>query len=77
MPEIKDSLSQQRLVFMKTLYDAQKLKKLFEEEEYNSQYFISISAEEHFKHLLDEYLSKVLVMGYKNSFLMIYLNLGV
>ena len=62
---------------MKTLYDAQKLKNLFEEEEYNSQFFISISAEEHFKPLLDEYLSKVLVMGYKIGFSMINLNIGV
>ena len=63
LPEIKDSLSQQRLVFLKTLYDEEKLKKLSDQNEYNSQFFVSIAAEEDFKPLLDEYLNKIMVMG--------------
>lgn len=63
IPEIKDSLNQQQLVFMKKLYDPERLKKMYELEDLNSQYLMTTTLEEHFKNLCDEYLKKVLMNG--------------
>jgi len=63
IPEIAESLSQQKLVFMKRLYGMEMLEKMHSAEEINSQYIISITGEEYFKPLIDEYLGKVLING--------------
>jgi len=61
--EVKDSLNQQRLVFMKKLLEHERLQKMSDANDMNSQYLMSITLEEHLKPLFDEYLKKVLVNG--------------
>lgn len=48
---------------MKKLYDLDRLKRMYEGNELNSQYLMSITMEENFKNLCDEYLGKVLMNG--------------
>lgn len=48
---------------MKRLYGGERLEKMHTAEDINSQYIMSITGEEFFKPLLDEFVSKVLVCG--------------
>lgn len=49
---------------LKKLYDIERMKKLFETKDINSQYIISKLHEDHFKQLMDEYAAKVPINGY-------------
>ena len=62
---LKDvDLTSQKLSPLKTLYDVEKMKKLFESKEINSQYLISKMQENHFKHVMDEFVKKVPINGF-------------
>ncbi len=64
LEEVIGTLKLQSLQYLKKLYDGTRLKKMFDQEEFNTQYIMSIAFEEHFKPLIDEYLKKVLICGY-------------
>lgn len=61
--EVEDSQNKQKLVFMKKLLDADRLQRMSDTNDMNSQYLMSITLEEHLKPLFDEYLKKVLING--------------
>jgi len=64
IPEVADSLESQKLVFMRKLLEPERLQRMHETNDMNSQYLMTTTLEEHFKPLCDEYLKKVLVNGY-------------
>ncbi|EAR99475.2 hypothetical protein TTHERM_00136390 (macronuclear) [Tetrahymena thermophila SB210] len=57
-------LSYQLLAPLKKLYDIEKMKKLHELGQINSQYIISKLQEDHFKQVMDEYVNKLPISGY-------------
>ncbi|CAD8058314.1 unnamed protein product [Paramecium sonneborni] len=61
--DIKDQLQIQQLQPLKILLSETRLKNMYDNDQMDSQYIISIISEEHFKPMMDEYTKKVLING--------------